>query len=404
MSNQETASGAPGAGGATPPSPGGPAGTPRRRRPVPPGSVRIGSVAGVDVLVRASWLLVAALIAAVLAPRVEQASPGLGIWAYAVGFGFAVLLYLSVLLHEISHALAAQHYGLGVRSITLNFLGGATEIESEAPTPRQELLIAVVGPLTSIAVGGAALLLGPLLPDGLLSLGVQALAVANLLIGVLNLVPGLPLDGGRVLRAVVWWVTGDGHRGTVVAAWGGRVAAGLVIFWPAFSGPIFGVPADLVTWLVAFVLATFLYSGASASLVQAKLRRRLPSLQARPLARRVLPVAVDVSVAEAVRRAQEAGAGALVTHDGEHRLRGVVNERALLAVPAERRPWVPVGSLTRTLEEGLVLGADVAGEDLVRAMARTPAEEYVLVEPDGALFGVLTSADVDRAFKETADR
>lgn len=370
---------------------------------MPPGSLRIGRVAGVDVLVRASWVLVALLIAVVLAPRIEQAAPGLGPLTYVAGLVFAVLLYLSVLLHEISHALAAQHYGLGVRSITLNFLGGATEIDSESPTARQEFVIAVVGPLTSIGVGLLALALTTVAPGGLLGLAVQALAVANLLVGVLNLVPGLPLDGGRVLRAAVWGLSGDMHRGTIAAAWGGRITALLVLFWPVLAGQLLGVQPDLATWLVAIVIATFLYTGATASLVQAKVRRRLPALQARPLARRALAVAGDLPVAEAVRRAQQAGAGALVTREGEE-LRGVVSERALQAVPQERRPWVPVSSLTRTLEAGLVLRADVAGEDLVRAMSRTPAEEYVLVEPDGSLYGVLATADVDRAFEETRHR
>lgn len=381
---------------AGPGRPGGP------RRPLPPGTLRIGSVSGVDVLVKSSWVLVAVLIAVVLAPRVEQVQPGLGAWRYVAGVAFAVLLYLSVLLHEISHAVVAQRFGLGVRSITLHFLGGATEIDSESRSAKQEFWIAVVGPLTSIAVGLVALVAVPVTPDGLLRLAVEGLAFANLLVGVLNLVPGLPLDGGRVLRAAVWQVGRDAHRATVVAAWGGRVAAGLVILWPVFVEVVLGLRADLVTYLVAFVLAAFLWTGATASLVQATLRRRLPALQARRLARRVVAVRADLSVAEAVRRAQESGAGAVVTHHGDERLAGVVSERALRATPEDRRPWVPVGSVARSVDDGLVIPVDLAGEDLVRAMGRTPAEEYVLVEPDGTIYGVLTSADVDRAFEETA--
>lgn len=362
-------------------------------------------MAGVGVYVTTSWLLVAGLISVVVAPRVAQVAPGLsGVWTYAAGLVFAVLLYLSVLLHEISHAVVAQRFGLGVRSITLNFLGGATEIESESQSARQEFWIAVVGPLASIAVGAAALLAAPLAPEGLPRLGVEALAYANLLVGVLNLVPGLPLDGGRVLRALVWRTSGDMHRGTIAAGWGGRATAALVLFYPALVQPVLGVQPGLLTWVVAFVLATFLWGGATASMVQARVRSRLPRLQARPLARRALGVDHDLPAAEAVRRAQQAGAGALVTHDGEQRLLGVVSERALLAVPAERRPWVPVGSLARTLEDGLLLRADLDGEDLVRAMTRTPAEEYVLLESDGTIFGVLSAADVDRAFEETRER
>ncbi len=354
------------------------------------------------MLVSFSWLVVALFIAVLLAPRVEQVEPGLGGWKYVAGVVFAVLLYLSVLLHEIAHALMAQRYGLGVRSISLHFLGGATEIDSETRTPGQEFKVAVVGPLTSIAVGLLALALITVTPDGLLRLAVQLLAGANLIVGVLNLVPGLPLDGGRVLKALVWKITNDLHRGTIVAAWGGRVAAVLVLAWPAVARFGSGTSPDLFDYLIAVLIASFLWSGASRAMVSARVRRRLPALKARPLARRVIAVPHELPITEAVRRAQEVGAGAIVVHAGDDRLSGVVNEVALLATPEDRRAWVPISSVAKTIEDGMVLGADIAGEDLVRAMASTPVEEYVLVEPDGTIFGVLATVDVDRAFEEGA--
>ena len=173
-----------------------PAPRPRTR---PPGTFKVGTIAGSDVLVSSSWFIVAALIAVAVSPRVDAVQPGLGALKYLAGFAFAVALYLSVLLHEASHALMARRYGYPVTSITLHFLGGMTQIEGEARRPRQEFWIAVVGPLTSLAVCGAAFALLLLDPQGLLRMVVEGLAVANLFVGVLNLVPGLPLDGGRVL-------------------------------------------------------------------------------------------------------------------------------------------------------------------------------------------------------------
>ena len=113
----------------------------------PPGTFKVGTIAGSDVLVTSSWFLIAALIAWTVSPRVDEVSPGLGGLKYVAGFAFAVVLYLSVLLHEASHAYMARHFGFTVSSITLHFLGGATAIDGEARTPRQEFLIAVVGPL-----------------------------------------------------------------------------------------------------------------------------------------------------------------------------------------------------------------------------------------------------------------
>jgi Zn-dependent protease/CBS domain-containing protein len=370
----------------------------------PPGSYRIGSIGGVDVYVRASWLLVAALIAVLLAPRVEDAEPGLGVLKYVAGLAFAVLLYLSILLHEMSHALMAKHYDLPVRSISLQFLGGMTEIDGEAATPGQEFRIAVVGPLTSLAVGFAALALLLVVPDGLTTMAVQGLAFSNLVVGVLNLVPGLPLDGGRVLRAAVWQLSDNMHRGTIVAAWCGRVVAVLTLFWPVVAEAIFDVRATLYDYFLAAMIAGFLWSGATGSMVSAHIRRRLPALKARPLARRVISVPDDTPVSEAVRRAQDASAGGIVLQASDGRLVGIVSEAALLATPEDRRPWLPASAVARTLDEGLVLPADIAGEDLVRAMTRTPASEYVLVESDGSVYGLLSTADVDSAFEAGARR
>ena len=144
----------------------------------------------------------------------------------------------------------------------------------------------------------------------------------------------------------------------------------------------------------------FLWQGATASINGARIRRRLPALQARHLARRALAVPGELPLAEAVRRAQDAHAGSIITVTSTGSPVGVVNEAALLATPEDRRPWVPTSTVARDLGAGLSLPADISGEDLVRAVTRTPASEYLLVEPDGSIYGVLTTADLDRAFRE----
>ena len=366
----------------------------------PPGTIKIGTVAGSDVLVSTSWFVVAALIAVVVAPRIEATQPGLGAWKYLAGFAFAVILYLSVLLHEASHALMARRLGFPVGAITLHFLGGMTSIQGEARKPRQEFLIAVVGPLTSLAVGVVALGLWFVTPDGLLLVAVEGLAGANLLVGVLNLVPGLPLDGGRVLKAFVWRICGNAHRGTIVAGWTGRITAAAALSWPLVQETVTGIPADLLDFALAAIIAAFLWSGATAAMTAARLRSRLPHLVGRQLARRTLAVPGELPLAEAVRRAQEAQAGSLITVTSSGQPVGIVREAAVQATPEERRPWVSTSSVARTLDARLQLPVAIAGEDLVSAISRYPAGEYLLVEDDGSVYGVLTTADVDRAFRE----
>jgi Zn-dependent protease len=368
----------------------------------PPGTFKVGTVAGSDVLVTSSWFLIAGLIAVTTAPAVDRAQPGLGALAYVGGFCLAVLLYLSVLVHEASHALVAQRFGLEVSSITLQFFGGMTAIEGEPETPRQEFWVSVVGPLSSLAVALAAFLVSLVAPGGLIGLAVAALAYTNLLVGVLNLVPGLPLDGGRVLKAVVWRVSGDTHRGTIIAAWVGRAVAVAALGWPFLIRKLFDTEPSAFDFIFAGVIAMFLWSGASSALQNARVRSRLPNLIARELARRTLTVPGDLPLAEAVRRAQEVHAGGIVTVTAGGDPVGVVNEQALMSIPPDRRAWVPTSSVARTLESGLSLPAGIGGEDLIRAISAQPAGEYLLLESDGSIFGVLSTADVDAAFRAHA--
>jgi len=384
----------------SPPDPQRPALRPER----PPGTFRIGSVAGSDVLVSSSWFVVAALIAFVMAPAVEEAAPGLGPWKYVAGFMFAVVLYLSVLLHEASHAVMAKHYGFPVTSITLHFLGGMTAIEGESRRPREEFMIAVVGPLTSIAVGAAASALYFVTPEGLLLLAVGGLAVANLLVGVLNLVPGLPLDGGRVLRSGIWKLTGSMHTGTIVAGWGGRLTAVAALTYPLAMEPLFDRRPDVIDYVLAAVIALFLWTGATQAMASARMRRKLPALVAREIARRTITVPDDLPLAEAVRRAREAEAGSIVTVTSSGHPVGLVSEAAVLATPEDRRPWVAVSTVSRTLDHGLSLPVTISGEDLILAISRAPAAEYLLLEEDGAIYGVLVTTDVDRVFREVGQR
>lgn len=376
-----------------------PESAPPRARPR--GTLRIGQIAGTDVLITSSWFLIAGLIAILMAPVVDEVRPGLGAGKYVAGVAFAIVLYLSVLLHEAAHVLVARHYGYPVSYITLSFIGGGAAMEGEFRRAREEFWIAVVGPLTSIVVGLLALALGTVTPDGLLALTVKGLWGANLIVGAINLVPGLPLDGGRMLKAVVWGAGGNPHRATIVAGWGGRLTAVAVLFWPLLQQPLLGTRATVVDYALDAVIALFLWTSATAAMASARIRRRLPGLVARTLARRTLTVPEDLSVAEAVRRAQEAEAGSIVTVTSSGVPTGIVSEAAILATPEERRPWMAVSTVAQTLEAGLSLPASIYGEDLIVAISRRPAHEYLLLEEDGSLFGVLATADVDRAFRES---
>src|SRR4051812_25314153 len=186
--------------------------------PTPRGAVRLGRVAGVPVFVGPSWFVMAVVITFLYGqPLVLTLGQS---QAYVVSGSFAVLLGVSVLLHELGHCLVARAFGLPVRRIVVNFLAGATEVTKQPETPGREYAVAVAGPMVSLLLAGLGLAPLPHVEHHSLTWRVvENVALTNGLIAAFNLLPGLPLDGGRVLRAFVWKVMGDADRATVVAAW-----------------------------------------------------------------------------------------------------------------------------------------------------------------------------------------
>ena len=358
--------------------------------------VRLGRVAGVPVLVSPSWLVFAAVVVGGFGPLLADehgTAPG-----YAGAAAFAVLLLLSVLLHEIGHCVVARAFGLPVRSITVTFLAGLTEITEPPQTPAREYAVAVVGPTVSLLLAGLGWAGRDLFEAGSLPFQLMTVvAASNALVAAFNLLPGLPLDGGRVLRSVLWKVTGDPDGATRTAAWAGRGVALVVV--PALMLvvlPAVGLAqVSVLTVLFSALVATFIYAGASATLAQEQLKQRLPRASVAALSRRAVAMTEEVPLAVAVLRAQEAQAHGVVVVDSTGRPRAVVSEAAVLATPEDRRPWVTVGSVARSLVDGMVLDASLTGQPLVEALRRTPATEYVVA--DGAGFRVLAADDVAKA-------
>ncbi|MEU6735365.1 site-2 protease family protein [Streptomyces physcomitrii] len=387
---------------------------PPSRRPEPGGGILMGRPFGVPVYVAPSWFLVAVLITWVFGEQLERVLPELGGARYLVSLFFAVAFYASVLVHELAHTVAALRFELPVRRIQLQFFGGVSEIEKESESPGREFVLAFVGPLLSLVLAGVfylgMLAVEPGTVPGVLLAG---LMISNLLVAAFNLLPGLPLDGGRMLRAVVWKITGKPMSGTVAAAWVGRgLALSVLVGLPLLtqSGALgddaqeFGGWDTLTDALLAAILAGIIWTGAGNSLRMARLREHLPELRARTLTRRAVPVAYDTPLSESLRRANDAGARALVVVDPDGEPRALVREAAIVGVPQHRRPWVAAGSLSQELSPGMLVSAELSGEELLDVLRATPASEYLVVEESGEIYGVLSAADVERAFVKAMAR
>ncbi|WP_415948766.1 site-2 protease family protein [Streptomyces sp. KLOTTS4A1] len=380
----------------------------------PGGGLLMGRIFGVPIYVAPSWFLVAALITWVFGGQLDRVLPELGAARYLVSLFFAVAFYASVLVHELAHTVAALRFKLPVRKIQLQFFGGVSEIEKESETPGREFILAFVGPLLSLVLAGVfyagmQTVEAGTVPGVLLA----GLMISNLIVAAFNLLPGLPLDGGRMLRAVVWKITGKPMSGTVAAAWVGRaLAISVLIGLPLLtqSGALGAEATDSVGMdtvtdaLLAAILAAIIWTGAGNSLRMARLRERLPELRARTLTRRAVPVEPATPLSEALRRANDAGARALVVVDGHGEPVAVVREAAIVGVPEHRRPWVAVSGLAQDLTDGMTVSAELAGEELIDTLRATPATEYLVVEDTGQIYGVLSTSDVERAFVKAMDR
>jgi Zn-dependent protease len=351
---------------------------------------------GIPVYISPYWLIFAVVLVVMYANGAESNLAGTQS-RYIVAAAFVVLLYVSVLVHELAHCVVARGFGLPVRRVLLYPLGGYSEIEQEPGSPSREALISGAGPVVSLALAGLGYLLAKVIPHGLGHQLIAQLFFANLVVGIFNLLPGLPLDGGRIFRAGVWKITGRQVTATVAAAWAGRVLAiglvGLALFGQRSTGSVISL-----YWLWLLVIAAFIWIQSTQAIKAAKIRERLPAVSARTLSRKAIPVAASLPLAEAVRRAQEVGARALVIVDHENTPTALVSEAAVLATPEERRPWIEVGSLARTLSPEMVLSANLSGMDLLKAVQQAPTSEYLLIEPSGQVFGVLAAGDLDLAF------
>lgn len=347
-------------------------------------------IGGVRLRVRPTFWGLGILGAVSVAPALRSSVDGLGpVGAAALGAVVGAGLLASVLLHELAHAAVGRHLGMPVEGIDLNILGGATSLGAEPDTPRDQYLVSVSGPVVNVLLGGTFGIVLKLTPQGT---AVHALAgyVAglNALLAAYNLLPGLPLDGGQLVRAAVWGATHDKLRGLRAAGVGGMLTA-LATFGLGYAeirGS--GGSAGFLTLLVA----GFIGVQAQGAFIGAGVSRRVPGMIAGHLARPAYLAPADLPVAEALRRAAAIGRSAVVL-GAAGRPSAVLSDALLAAVPAPRRPWVSLSSVSQPVTESSWLDADLAGEALITAMGADKAAQYVVMH-GGELVGVLRSSDV----------
>ncbi len=355
-------------------------------------ALRLGRVAGIPVRIDMSWFVVAAVLTVVIAPRVEASLPGVGRGSYLVALAFALLLYGSVFVHELAHALTGRRLGLAVRSITITLLGGVTHLDDDDPRPGRDATVAVVGPITSLLLGGAAWLGAQLAGDGLAAFLLLQLAFTSVLVGVFNLLPTLPLDGGHLLKDAVWALTGRASAGYAVAGRAGYVFAALLALTPWLLARPQQPSTFSVVWALA--LAWFVLGGGRNAVAYARVSDRLGELTAADLCRPVTAAPQGTMLADALAAAGPEDV-ALVVVDARGAPVALAETAAVHAVPADRQGHLDVRTVSRPLRPGAAVPVSMRGMPLVRRLQEAPAPTYLLVDDSGRLAGALLSRDVE---------
>ena len=386
---------------------------------------RIGAIRGIPVYLGRSWPVIAIVVVLTFAPNVSTSTGEYGgVFGYAVAVAYAVLLLLSVLAHEAGHALVARRFGFRVDRVVADLWGGHTVYDSSTSRAGTSAVISVSGPLANLALAGIGYaLMQALDPDGVVGLLLFAVTLTNAFVGVFNLLPGLPLDGGYLVHAVVWKVTGDRNRALIVAGWLGRVVTVVFVLWLVGRPLLLGQPPSLVTIVWCGLIGAFLWMGATSAIRAGQSRRVIERVPLARVLRPAMVVGVGDSVASVLARVDGAASGGRRDGDGgwavggsgavapivvvvgrSGEILGIANLDAARGIDGARQGQVSVEAVVGRQPDGWVVIVDSREGDvsgLVSAVAASGAAApltLLAVTPAGEVLGTVTLADLSAAF------
>ncbi len=362
------------------------------------GQIRLGRFFGVEVGLHYSWVFIAVLIVISLAAHFRAVNSD---WSSTVVLASAVLtailFFVSLVAHELSHSVVARANGLPVRSITLFALGGVAQIEREAQNAKTEFWMAIVGPISSLVIGAICLLaasvfgwhfLGNPATPGLAIL--IWLGYINISLAVFNMIPGFPLDGGRVLHAIIWWITGSANRSLRIASQTGRVVALLFIAYGVFrymTGGGFGA-----LW-IAFI-GWFLLQAAGSSYAQVRVAEALRGVRVRDLMVRDCPaVGIHTNLQSfIVEQMLPSARLCFIITDGELPV-GLLTPADVQAIPRPQWLYHTVGDVMRPIENMRAISPDTPVTEALETMGREHVSQLA-VASEGRFEGIISRASV----------
>lgn len=366
----------------------------------PSPGLKIGSIRGVPVYIGRTWPLVALLIVVGFGPTVANSHADWGFGAYLIALAYALLLLISVLVHEAAHALTGQACGYSVNRIVADLIGGHTAYDTENATPGRSALVAVVGPLSNLALAGLGWFGLQQAADGEAAhLLLVAFTFSNLFVGLFNLLPGLPLDGGFLVDALVWKATGNRAAGLKAAGWCGRLVALLVVVWALW--PVLSGDGEASIWTMAWTLfiAMFLWRGASTAVTVGHNRQFLSGIVVADVLRPAHVVWGTTPLADVPDTNTPT-----VLLDPHGHIESILLPDAHVAVPLERRRTLPASALGHAVPVGATASIDNVDSDITAILpgfeGEVPPNFIVVTQPgadDVQIVGTIARSDVERA-------
>ncbi|WP_026530685.1 site-2 protease family protein [Haematomicrobium sanguinis] len=360
--------------------------------------IPLGKIAGTPIVLAYSWFIIAAFIVITWGPTLMDAFPDLGAAAFALAFAYALLLLFSVLVHELAHALVARAFKWPSTKIVLNLWGGHTQFDNFTVSAGRSLVVALSGPLANFILAGIGYLLQPLTQPGTPGSALMYIfTLTNFLVAVFNVLPGLPLDGGRIVETIVWKATGNQDKGTIAAGWTGRIiAVGIAIV--AVGLPWLRQERPQVSYiLITLLICGFLWMGASSAIKSATIRSRLPGISAGKLMRPAIPMLDTATVATIEQGVPQPGQQEVILQNASGTPIAIVDWQAATSVPANQRASTPATSVSRAIDPEAIVPEWAQGNELVTYMNTRGGTQFVVVNTQGNIVGLLDQQALIRA-------
>jgi len=359
--------------------------------------IKLGRIGGVPVYLSSSWFIITAVITISVGLQLSRSQWIPALNAYLMGFACAVVIALAVLIHEVAHAMTARAFKWPDAHIVLTLMGGHTQFGSFKAKPGASLWVALSGPVSNFVLAGIGwLVLENLELNVYAKLLLDFFVYANLLLGAFNALPGLPLDGGRLVESIVWKATGSQFKGTIASSWVGRVIAIGVVFFFVVYPYLRGQEVQIITAVVGLMVAIFMWQATTSLIAHSKMMLNLPTVIASDLMSPASAMVSQAMVSDVLTR-QNQREGSIILVDAKGMPVGVVDIQALSRVDPANATTVPALAVSRALGQGAIVSEESDGRALIDYLASVDSAEYAVINAQGQVVGLLHQRDIVKA-------